>query len=1169
MWHKFTGALKSRQATIHDDEPGVPPTPQGDVLSRVLDQHPNLSVFHNTTDFPATEPPPSPKRRGVFKRMAKVMSDEQDSCAPLHFKLPGTFSKNSKKVGSTLTLNGNADTPRRSSFDMLKQPAQPADGRQPSADTYEPPRIPRSSTDGAASVRSILRDPNTPGTGQNVRFFSRDAYKVISPEQSMDQDSPEGDDLQAKLQGAAVGTAPAALSPRSRSKRPTVAEVFSLPTTSVPADNESIDENMPGNSSNPFDVSWQDVEMPGAPPGLDFHLDLPSDLSTALREDLGEVISRSSAMSHASAAVSDLSASNDSQALVDRSDLRALASPMTSLSKNRARAISDTVFHSMLRSSSGSEKSSKHPESEVNDESSGDVIVFSPEKKPDPFSATANTYYTPQTMIPSTPPQGSVRSHCRMASKEESIIVSLQAQLTLQSELCGQYENDLHARDEAVTILESRLSEAERDAVKRREYIRNMRKKLQDVERHVRSLQEEVETSRQENQERSIMDEASGEALRMLHRQIAALQKEKDTTDEQAHALRAEVDAVQQQLKSNAALVTSLTETLQARDQRDHELQHSLREAQEQVEEMGNVSMCLDEDDMKRLIAEKEMRNEEERERYLATEAEWKAQKTELNERVEAMRTEINGLQDELEDSKVTLKDRDSELAMLKTELETQWTNTEKATEKLTAMAQQVIDLQDERDALRTAVQELEQKITEMELGWNEIENRRTELETELHELWDEKDLLEHEKEEIEVQLKAQTDRVRELDHALQVKEEHVATVEQERQFATENTARVTAQLSERDAENAALRAAVEAHEREIEDLREQMNTLGRGHARDIESLELTVTQLREREAQSKATMERLAQEKADADVDAKTSQDRFTSLDEEVQRLRRHVHDLQKESADKEVKLVALEKQREKDQTDIFNYNMALDSKQQELELLKRKMQVRGTGGSTPIQANGTATPASNRSLNRRESSISSTLGSVVRTGATTRTSSVASRGSSVSSRSSSVMSNGSAHERQSSTESVRSPALMKSTRANTGAMRPPLSKPRISGVLSPTSTSTPTPKPRTSAAAAKVSSRVALAGSTPGPRRVSSTASELAKLKSKSVRASLVAESQHKASGAPAVSDVDEDEEKENMEVSLGSQSAKSMSSAGNSTLKATKENAPLKRKIIAVPA
>src|SRR5258708_4367850 len=36
----------------------------------------------------------------------------------------------------------------------------------------------------SSSVRSILRDKNTPGTGQSVRFFPRNEFKVITPDNS-------------------------------------------------------------------------------------------------------------------------------------------------------------------------------------------------------------------------------------------------------------------------------------------------------------------------------------------------------------------------------------------------------------------------------------------------------------------------------------------------------------------------------------------------------------------------------------------------------------------------------------------------------------------------------------------------------------------------------------------------------------------------------------------------------------------------------------------------------------------------------------------------------------------------------------------------------------------------------------------------------------------------
>ena len=73
----------------------------------------------------------------------------------------------------------------------------------------------------------------------------------------------------------------------------------------------------------------------------------------------------------------------------------------------------------------------------------------------------------------------------------------------------------------------------------------------------------------------------------------------------------------------------------------------------------------------------------------------------------------------------------------------------------------------------------------------------------------------------------------------------------------------------------------------------------------------------------------------AKADVEFKASRDRIVGLKEEVEQLRRHVHSLQQESADKEVKIVQMMKQHSLDKEDLQGLNIALDSKQQELQLV------------------------------------------------------------------------------------------------------------------------------------------------------------------------------------------------------------------------------------------
>ena len=155
-----------------------------------------------------------------------------------------------------------------------------------------------------------------------------------------------------------------------------------------------------------------------------------------------------------------------------------------------------------------------------------DLIVY-PDgpSEPNPFSANANTYYTPQVNIPATPPRGV--KHLRTTSKEESLIFSSHTKLALKAELCAQYETDLKARNELVEILGKKLSDIEREEGKRKSMLRSWKKKVQELERTCRQLEEAMDCSQQESMERSVMDEASGEALWMLHRQIANLESEK------------------------------------------------------------------------------------------------------------------------------------------------------------------------------------------------------------------------------------------------------------------------------------------------------------------------------------------------------------------------------------------------------------------------------------------------------------------------------------------------------------------------------------------------------------------------------------------------------------------------------------------------------------------
>ena len=98
MWSKITNALKSHNATSNKGEQS------STVMSKVFEQHPNLSIFHpNESGVLHPSPPPSPSvhgKRNMFKRMSKgaVKDNDDAQLAPLPapFKLTSTISKKVK-----------------------------------------------------------------------------------------------------------------------------------------------------------------------------------------------------------------------------------------------------------------------------------------------------------------------------------------------------------------------------------------------------------------------------------------------------------------------------------------------------------------------------------------------------------------------------------------------------------------------------------------------------------------------------------------------------------------------------------------------------------------------------------------------------------------------------------------------------------------------------------------------------------------------------------------------------------------------------------------------------------------------------------------------------------------------------------------------------------------
>ncbi|OBZ77382.1 hypothetical protein A0H81_02742 [Grifola frondosa] len=809
-------------------------------------------------------------------------------------------------------------------------------------DISRPPLTPAADSK-YGSLRSILRDSNTPAKGQSVRFFSRDAYKMISPDVSAASASEQEDFCFISRLQRSIPTRPAVQDPAAIQHTPSKCLRTARP--------QSFFQFRPDRLPVPYSQL----------------LRVLSRLAVGVRiEDEGSAL----------------------------------------------RGISTTRRRSW----------------------------FTPrrEREKDPFGAHAATYYTP--LVPPTPPTAPPGTHVRTASREEDLILSLRTQLALQAELCAQYEVDLGARDELVQMLQGRLDDAEREGERRKGVLKGWRKRVNELERCVRGLQDEVERSREESAERSVMDEASGEALKMLHRRIEDLEREKGESDRREQRMKAA-------LEERSAELARVREELRRRDESEKELKEGIRAAREEMEQMGEQSHETD----------------------------------------TTLRHEQASLHDQLIVAREEFMQKEKEIGVLKAELDAQWRNTEQAGERIRA-------LKEERNELRADADSLNAKISSMEMEWNQSENRKTELELENHEAWAAKDDLERERNELEDQihslqdqLSAEQELAEQLTQALQEREDRVTTVEREHKFTLDNVARLEARLHQRDDEMGELTKSITSRETDTESALEEMSKMKREHARIVNEQSRTLQDVVAREVEARANMEAMVRDKAETDVVMGTLKERVSELKEEVERLRRHVHELQQESADKEVKLAHFVKQRAQDKDDLQGLNIALDSKQQELELLKRRIGVRGTAGSTPQ-----TTQLSK--VHRRESSIFGTP------------SVAGSRPSSVLSDASSVTKD----RRMTDTSStVKKPALGKSVRPNAtgnaaipskrsleGSMGPP---PALTRASSASATSaTPTRIPSISGMHTAVATTPSTIGkSTAGQRRMSSSMFEPSRLR------------------------------------------------------------------------
>jgi hypothetical protein len=431
------------------------------------------------------------------------------------------------------------------------------------------------------------------------------------------------------------------------------------------------------------------------------------------------------------------------------SDTQSLASSASTRSQNI------TNYLSALSPRSPSQAA---PEADIADLSSDSLVVFS-KPDPDPFAADAGTYYTPESRIPQTPPEQSQVSayfpgalsfgerrhasspslissingslageldvpsltHSRGSSRDDEIVAVLRNQLALQEQMTREYELDLAAKDELVSALQERLANTSMEADQRRSVARNYRRKVAELERACRVLEQDADRSAQDIAERSVFEEASSDALRIMHQRVAAVETERKEAERTAAELK---------------------EELKKRDDQERLLREGIRDAQEQIQMMTGDDLTIE------LAKEKERWNNV-RQSWGAEKADLAGQLMRAEEAKETLAAEVDSLRRTVKRMEEVESRREEDMKLLQGEVEAQWKNTEQDNDTIRELKRAKVEAERERDETNQNLAALEFRMSSMESDFTDGENRRQELEEQLNEANAIRDELEHDREEV------------------------------------------------------------------------------------------------------------------------------------------------------------------------------------------------------------------------------------------------------------------------------------------------------------------------------------------------------------------------------------------------------------------------------------
>jgi chromosome segregation ATPase len=150
---------------------------------------------------------------------------------------------------------------------------------------------------------------------------------------------------------------------------------------------------------------------------------------------------------------------------------------------------------------------------------------------------------------------------------------------------------------------------------------------------------------------------------------------------------------------------------------------------------------------------------------------------------------------------------------------------------------------------------------------------------------------------------------------------------EREYQLALGDVQRLERVVDARNQELAQTEESIRVHSREAEQLR--------SHSRELEKIKTQRDDALQAEAYLRSELQEAQRARTAESAELATLKERTKQLAEETNKLQRRIQELLTESADKEVRIVQLNKARAQDLEDKDGLNVALQSKQQELELV------------------------------------------------------------------------------------------------------------------------------------------------------------------------------------------------------------------------------------------